>query len=372
MKKKFPFLTIVGVLLVLPLLMVGIKYPSALYSPGALVKAHAETTCMECHSPFKRVPSSSCAAGECHDGPEIGTTLSVKDLHTKMGESSCLACHTDHKGTAAKITHDFNHASSAKSFDCIDCHLSEGKKAHKDNRYGTDCQSCHNVKDWKKATFSHDRFTKEPCVDCHRGDDKEAHKGKYSTNCMSCHKTDAWENIDLDHSVFKRASCFECHESDLKEGTVHEKGDYGTDCLACHTVKDWTDITFSHDRLLKKSACVDCHARPTDSLHKDAGTDCAECHTTKAWEPATFDHIKYFPLTKKHKVRCAKCHDAEPMDFKKYTCMNCHEHNTKKIRKEHKKEKVRGFYGDCLRCHRVKMKGRRYGTRKVKDSMIDD
>ena len=50
--------------------------------------------------------------------------------------------------------------------------------------------------------------------------------------------------------------------------------------------------------------------------------------------------------------------------------MNCHVHATPKILREHRKKRKKG-YGDCLRCHRVKMNGRKYGRKKVDDSMIE-
>ena len=53
--------------------------------------------------------------------------------------------------------------------------------------------------------------------------------------------------------------------------------------------------------------------------------------------------------------------------------MNCHVHATRGIKNEHREEGIRNF-ADCLRCHRVYMKGRTYGTDRTGEgeSMIDN
>jgi len=153
---------------------------------------------------------------------------------------------------------------------------------------------------------------------------------------------------------------------------LHDKAK-GQDCLLCHTdhrgLKGKITIPFDHKALPETVKCADCHKGPGDDLHEKAGQDCRSCHTTKAWKPSTYDHDRYFPLVKDHNVGCNKCHDGGV--YKKYTCMNCHVHATGGIISEHREEGIRDF-GDCLRCHRITINGRSYGTGKVDDSMIDD
>jgi len=184
------------------------------------------------------------------------------------------------------------------------------------------------------------------------------------------------------HAAFRRPPASSCSASNCHEpGKVGKKAAItdlhkkleGQDCLSCHTEHKGATgkitIAFDHRELLKTQGCADCHKGPKDELHISAGRNCRSCHTTKAWKPSTYDHIKFFPLEKEHKVACNKCHDTS--SYKNYTCMNCHAHATRGIIEEHREEGVRN-YGDCLRCHRVYMKGRSYGTGKVDDSMIDD
>lgn len=278
MKKSYSFYLKLGALMATAMFLMGLKYPAPLYSPGEIAEKHSKLRCKDCHAPFKRVPSESCSVTDCHASGKIGQKDAIKDLHKKVQKQDCLICHTDHKGEKGKISKAFDHKELPAKVSCSDCHSREGEKAHKD-KYGSQCKSCHTIKNWKAVTFSHDKVSAVPCADCHKG--------------------------------------------------------------------------------------------PKDELHISAGQECKGCHTTKAWKPSTYDHAKYFPLDKEHKVGCNKCHDGGI--YKKYTCMNCHVHATRGIISEHREEGIRD-YGDCLRCHRVYMKGRSYGTDRTGEgeSMMDD
>ncbi|MBI5185518.1 MAG: hypothetical protein HZA01_07310 [Nitrospinae bacterium] len=105
-------------------------------------------------------------------------------------------------------------------------------------------------------------------------------------------------------------------------------------------------------------------------MHGGATGSCKDCHAVdKSWKSATVDHVKFFPLTGPHKVSCDKCHDAG--NFKKYTCLNCHEHATRGIIREHQEEGIKDF-GDCLRCHSIQIDGQRYGSRKTHEGIGGD
>ncbi|MDH4099550.1 MAG: cytochrome c3 family protein [Nitrospirota bacterium] len=196
------------------------------------------------------------------------------------------------------------------------------------------------------------------------GDLASAHS---KTRCKDC------------HAPFKKVpsescSTAKCHP-DGKTGKKLSIKDLhtrvkGKDCLACHTdhkgVGAKITKAMNHDTFARDSRCVDCHIGPKDKLHVAAQGSCADCHGTKAWKPSTYNHDKYFFLDKDHMVSCNKCHDTG--SYKKYTCLNCHEHSTRGIISEHREEGIRNF-GDCLRCHQVTMNvngtRRQYGTPKV-------
>lgn len=183
------------------------------------------------------------------------------------------------------------------------------------------------------------------------------------------------------HAPFKRVasescSVAKCHP-DGKIGKKQAVVDLhnrmkGKDCLICHTdhkgAKGKITKVMDHDAF-KSSKCLDCHSGEGDKVPKDdmhemgAIGSCGDCHGTKAWKPSTYNHDKYFFLDKDHKVTCVKCHDTR--SYKKYTCMNCHEHSSRGIIAEHREEGIREDIGRCLDCHRVDMGGRSYGTDKT-------
>lgn len=369
MKKIWTYSLLIAALLALPLIMIGRQYPEPMYSPGKVIEGHSKLLCSSCHSPFKSPQPPSCATAECHEAGKIGDKPAVTDLHIKVEEVNCLGCHSDHMGRTANITSDFDHGKSVHNASCVECHKTDGKKAHED-KYGEGCKTCHTTTDWKDILFSHDEAEskKDPaCVECHSGEGDEAHKDDYGRGCIECHTVKEWKDITFTHDEVeakKAPKCAKCHLGSGKK--AHKKDRYGDKCALCHTVKDWEDVTFDHKESTT-APCSECHVGPKDDLHYDAMDECDSCHTTKAWKPASLDHLDYFPLETDHKVTCKKCHDAR--SYKKYTCMNCHIHATKKILKEHRKKRKKGF-GDCLRCHRVKMNGRKYGTKKVDDKMI--
>lgn len=277
MKKGYSFWLLIGSLLAIQLLLVGMKYPAPLYSPGDVAEAHSKLRCKDCHAPFKKVPSESCSVARCHPDGKIGKKPAITDLHNRMKGKDCLICHTDHKGLKGKITKAVDHEAFSRISKCLECHRTEGDKAHKD-KYSGDCSSCHNTKNWKEVAFDHSKVSPKPCVECHKG----------------------------------------------PKDDMHEMGAIG---------------------------------------------NCGDCHGTKGWKPSTYNHDKYFSFDKDHKVSCNKCHDTG--SYKKYTCLNCHEHSGGKIDREHREEGIRN-YGDCLRCHRVNINGRSYGNAKVHEGLGGD
>lgn len=183
--------------------------------------------------------------------------------------------------------------------------------------------------------------------------------------CHTEHKgTSGKITINFEHKLLGTGmnDCLSCHKADLQKAHPDK---YSKDCITCHTTTNWKVKAIDHRKLVG-TTCADCHKAPVDELHRDAGNVCQDCHTTNKWSPATFEHEKYFPITGDHKASCATCHANK--DFKKYTCLGCHEHNTLKIRKEHLEEGILS-YGDCLRCHNANLGGRDYGAGKVHEGM---
>ena len=247
----------IGALLSTQLLLVGMKYPAPLYSPGDIVEAHSKLRCKDCHAPFKKVPSESCSTARCHPDDKIGKKPVIRDLHDRMKGKDCLICHTDHLGPNGRITKGVDHESFLKGTNCSDCHIGEGDTAHKE-RYSGDCSACHSTNKWKEVIFDHSRKLARPCLDCHKGPKDELHMG-LSESCGDCHTTKAWKPATYNHEKYffldeqhkvscnkchdtgshKRYTCLNCHEhAGGKIDREHwEEGikNYG-DCLRCHQV----------------------------------------------------------------------------------------------------------------------------------------
>jgi hypothetical protein len=118
---------------------------------------------------------------------------------------ACSKCH---------VTVAFKDAKS----DCWSCH--DKQDVHM-RRLGTDCETCHNTRDWRDWDFDHDKtrfkllngHATPQCVDCHvapvakkigkidgcsgcHGKD-DTHDGAFGENCDRCHTDLAWRNIKI-------------------------------------------------------------------------------------------------------------------------------------------------------------------------------
>lgn len=341
-----------------------------LVSPGPLAAAHAklEARCSACHAQFdKGAQAKLCVS--CHKtvGADVATGKGYHGRY-KPASGECRTCHSDHRGRGAALikfnTKAFDHnltdyplKGKHTGLECAQCHKSEkkyrqapvacaachaGKDVHK-GRLGTNCTSCHNESDWKKATFDHSttrfpllgahtraactachadkQFADTPmeCISCHRKDD--AHHGALGEKCASCHGVSAWKPAKFDHNTtgFPLLG---------RHDTIT--------CKACHT---------SPGGAVKlPTACVSCHRK--DDAHKGRlGPNCGDCHSATNWKQEKFDHSRTsFPLHGRHAtIDCAQCHTQPPAQKKlAMTCDSCHA----------KDDKHEGQLGrDCARCH---------------------
>ncbi len=231
-----------------------------------------------------------------------------------------------------------------------------------------DCLSCH-------TPFQ--GVTSVQCISCHKQDaigiknvagallPKDSsrvlfHKGLSAGSCVGCHTdhkgTDAAKAIrTFKHgslTVSLQKSCIACHKDQKPTDALHR---YATgNCAECHSVKKWKPATFTHNQLAAadRKQCINCHKadRPNDNLHRLSDTNCATCHSTTRWKPATFNHSRYFRLDRNHQASCKTCH-TNPVNYKQYTCYNCHEHTPSNMAAVHREEGISN-YQNCVRCHR--------------------
>ena len=355
-------------------------------NPGHLVKGHQaiENDCLSCHTPFRGVTSVQCIS--CHKPDDIsvknvaGALLPKKStkvlFHRGLDASSCIECHTDHKGLDVKKTvKSFRHESLAPSLrqDCLSCHK-EQKPADDLHRYAQgSCAECHRTAKWKPATFDHKNLTGasgRECIKCHRSDrpNDELHRSVAASGCAECHRTAKWKPATFDHKNLTGSSgraCINCHKSDRPNDELH-RSVAASGCAECHRTSKWKPATFDHKNLTAASgkACINCHKseRPNDSMHRASDASCGTCHATSRWKPATFDHNRYFRLDSDHRASCKTCH-TDPGNYKTYTCYNCHEHTQSKMAAVHREEGISN-YQNCMKCHRS---GSKEGGRREDD-----
>ncbi len=339
-------------------------------SPGELIQGHAkwQDDCKQCHVRFDRAAQDRLCM-DCHKN--IGRDVGQKTgFHGRLKPQACRACHTEHKGRAARIVlldkEQFDH--SATDF------ALRGK--HRE----TACEKCHEA---GKKYF----LAPQECVACHKKDD--VHKGSLGPKCADCHVETRWKEAKFDHDKTRYpltgkhvdVKCADCHKDTNYRETPHaciachkkddkHKTQYGDKCESCHHAKSWKSLTFNHDtdthypllgkhRTVKcdachttgfvyrdklQSACIDCHKK--DDKHKGTlGNDCQRCHTERDWkEQARFNHDKTdFPLKGKHSsVQCKDCHKSTMFKEAPKACIGCHK----------KDDHHKGSLGEaCADCH---------------------
>lgn len=112
--------------------------PDFMIAPGRLRPGHAPLArdCLRCHRLFDGVPADKCLS--CHkigsDGQIAATTPARRGaprpaFHHKLIEKSCVACHSDHEGTApyrAKPVFSHGLLEPAARRQCASCHRQPG------------------------------------------------------------------------------------------------------------------------------------------------------------------------------------------------------------------------------------------------------
>ena len=318
--------------------------------------------CKDCHFPQKKYREAPTKCDGCHEkadkhkgslGKVCENCHEEKDWKTTHFDHSktsfpLLGKHVDVKCTNCHVNDKFKETPKQ----CSECHRKDDNKAHQ-GKFGAKCESCHTDRGWKEILFDHGKKTRFPllgkhlpplkCTACHRG---ELYKEKLKTACVSCHRKD--------------------------DDKAH-KGKFGPKCESCHTEKGWKELLFDHDRKTKfpllgkhtdvkctgchkgdlyrdklEMACVSCHRKDDDKVHKGKfGPKCESCHTDRGWKEILFDHDKKtkFPLLGKHRppLRCSECHKGDLYKDKlAMDCNSCHQKDDKHKGQEGRK---------CESCH---------------------
>jgi hypothetical protein len=178
---------------------------------GKLYGQNLKTDCYSCHKKDdKHKGQEGTKCEDCHNEKswtkaEFDHSKSKFPLLGKHYKVECKKCH---------LTPAFKDAKS----ECVSCH--EKDDAHK-LRLGTQCETCHNARDWKVWDFDHDKKTKFKLDGGHKGID-----------CYECHKTPSKGN-----KLATPALCGDCHASD----DIHDGG-FGRQCERCHVSSTWSEL----------------------------------------------------------------------------------------------------------------------------------
>jgi hypothetical protein len=225
-------------LLVVIVLVVAFSamFPHTWISPGELVQGHQKLNnqCASCHSPFQGIDNSKCIG--CHKLSDIGKDDSSAILfHERLKNSTCTACHTEHKGVMQnRSLVVFDHKL-----------LGESDK--------NSCNSCHKV----------------PVSGTHKN---------YLSTCNSCHTTSTWKSTEgFNHAMIlmdQQKNCTLCHS--VPADNMH--ADFGSACISCHTVNQWKPSSFNHDKYFvfdgnHGAACTNCHMNNNFKAYS-----CTSCH----------------------------------------------------------------------------------------------
>ncbi len=265
----------------------------SLLAPGALARDHADTSCRDCHLPWRGLDDSSCLRGGCHTAGEIAEEGG--DFHRPSSPAPCWSCHPEHRGRGAELTLPF-HATQGASYPCLRCHRGEGREAHPEfaDREDLGCHRCHpSLVTWRVVDFDH-RTLREECTYCHRrpADDVHLPLARAGERCGECHGTESWKPARYRHDFLtaqKKEDCASCH----LEGARKAHPDItSTRCSVCHpSFQSWQEVTFQH-REVAGDPCASCHASQGREAHPYLGDrPCERCHlSTSTWKRVSFDH----------------------------------------------------------------------------------
>ncbi|HKK20795.1 MAG TPA: hypothetical protein VJ983_04920 [candidate division Zixibacteria bacterium] len=300
-------------------------------------------TCTQCHTTTAWNPAN-------FDHSSTGFALTGAHANT-----SCLSCHSS--GYAGTPT------------DCYSCHQSDYQGTSDPNHvaqgFPTTCQDCHSTTNWSSATFDHSTtgfaltgaHASTTCISCH----SSGYAGT-PTDCYSCHQSDYQGTTDPNHVAQGfPTTCQDCHSTTNWSSATFDHSTTGfaltgahatATCVSCHS-SGYTGTP---------TACYACHSSDyqgtTDPNHQAAGfpTDCQSCHSTSGWSPANWDHdSQYFPIySGTHSGRwntCADCH-VDQSSFAVFECINCHEHNKTDTDRHHTDVRNYQYLSTaCYNCH---------------------
>jgi cytochrome c553 len=255
------------------------------------------------------------------------------DLHTRVLDNNCTACHYEKKG---RLDFSFGHADTPASMDL----------------YHGECISCHEQKKGEnKATGP----VTDQCGACHVRKPVLAPKQKKIPFDRSLHYTHVSSGKIKAMDAGDEQNCSACHHGfdEQKQTLVFKKGQEGA-CVYCHretpsqlaSGKQVKDI-----RQASHQSCVACHQKVMSQKQSAGPVTCAGCHDEKEqakldkretvprlkrgqpdavvltpWQPGTDEKTTFMP---------AVAFDHKAHEAMELSCKSCHHDTLKKCRDCH-------------------------------------
>jgi hypothetical protein len=207
--------------------------------------AAAAVKCVDCHKDLQSYRNTPMDCDSCHK---------KDDKHERQLGVKCEQCHSDKTWKEARFDHDRSrfpllgrhivvackdcHATPRykdAERTCVGCHLKED--THKE-KFGQQCESCHNARAWRLWSFDHGTKTKFALDGAHA-----------KVACETCHSQPAPKGKTAAPLAM---TCVSCHaKADVHEGAL------GTRCAQCHGVENWKKLKIQFDRGAGKFGALD-------------------------------------------------------------------------------------------------------------------
>lgn len=194
--------------------------------------AHAAATvaCSACHKDVKSYRDTARECVACHR---------KDDKHEGQLGADCANCHGERRWSGVRFDHAqarFALAGAHAALECKACHAGPRFRdaprecgachakadVHK-RAFGSDCASCHNVRNWRLWRFDHERQARYALAGAHA-----------KVRCAACHTAPAPVGLA---AAPLQAACASCHAAD----DVHDRG-FGARCEQCHEPTAWKRV----------------------------------------------------------------------------------------------------------------------------------
>jgi len=310
--------------------------------------AHAELTCVECHSDLagskRRRHAEELEAVECNDCHRRQARAHSRSLHGVAAEQgdpmapTCADCHGKHDVLSAT---DADSPTAVMNIPmlCGDCHregapVSRTHEISQDNILENYSMSIHG-----EGLYEQGLTVTAVCTSCHTAHDilphtdpkSSIHADNVAETCTACHGQ--IENVHrkvIEGNLWtedpgKIPACVDCHAPHKIRSVFYPDGLADKDCLSCHSQQDLTmerggntislyvDEAAYENSAHVDTACAQCHTDVTVAEERACSTiqsqvDCSICHAEQVTEYNGSTHGTLFAEGDVDAPSCQDCH----------------------------------------------------------------